>query len=69
MDYKLLKLKIIEVFGTQQAFADAMGMSLTALNQRLNNIVQWRTEEIARACELLNIPLHQAHLYFFTRKV
>ncbi len=68
-DYKKLKLKIKEVYDTQEAFADAMGMSYTALNQRLNNVVEWKTPEIAKACELLHIPLSEAHLYFFNLKV
>ena len=62
MDYKRLKLKIKEVFDTQENFAKSMNMSFTALNQRLNNAVQWKTEEIVRACELLGIPLTKAHL-------
>ena len=65
-DYKLLKLKIKEVFDTQEAFAKAMGMSPTALNLRLNNNIQWKTPEIAKACGLLKIPLSEAHLYFFS---
>ena len=68
-DYKMLKLKIKEVFETQEAFADAMGMSYTALNLRLNNKVEWKTSEIAKACELLHIPLAESHVYFFTPKV
>jgi hypothetical protein len=69
MDYKKLKLKIKEVFDTQEAFAGAIEMSKTALNQRLNGAVQWKASEIAEACELLHIPLTEAHLYFFTQKV
>lgn len=69
MDYKRLKLKIKEVFDTQEAFAKAMAMSKTALNQRLNGTVEWKTSDIARACDLLNIPLADAHLYFFALKV
>lgn len=68
-DYKKLKLKIKEVFDTQAAFAKAMGMSYTALNQRLNGVVSWKTSDIAKACDLLHIPLTEAHLYFFTPKV
>ena len=68
-EYKKLKLKIKEVFDTQEAFAEAMGMSYTALNQRLNNAVPWKTPEIYKACELLGIPLADAHLYFFVEKV
>lgn len=69
MDYKMLKLKIKEVYDTQEAFAKAMGMSYTALNQRLNGSVEWKVSEIAKACDLLHIPLTEAHLYFFTQKV
>ena len=69
MDYKKLKLKIKEVYDTQQAFAKAMGMSQTALNQRLNGFVEWKVSDIAKACDLLHIPLTDAHLYFFTQKV
>lgn len=68
-DYKMLKLKIKEVFDTQEAFCEAMAMSLTTLNQKLNNKSEWKTSEIAMACELLSIPLSDAHLYFFTQKV
>lgn len=68
-EYKMLKLKIKEVFDTQEAFAKAMDMSYTALNQRLNNAVEWKTPEVAKACELLNIPLAESHSYFFTLKV
>ena len=68
-DYKKLKLRIKEVYDTQPAFAKAMGMSYTALNQRLNGLVEWKTPEIYRACELLHIPISEAHLYFFVQKV
>ena len=69
MDYKKLKLKIKEVFDTQEAFADAMGMSRTTLNQKVNDLTEWKTSEIAKACELLGVPLEDAHIYFFTPKV
>jgi len=69
MDYKKLKLKIKEVYDTQAAFAKAMGMCRTALNLRLNGSIEWKFSEVAKACDLLNIPLADAHLYFFTQKV
>ena len=69
MDYKKLKLKIKEVFDTQEAFAEVMGLNKSTLNQKLNNSTEWKTSEIAKACDLLHIPLADAHLYFFTRKV
>lgn len=69
MDYKKLKIKIKEVFDTQEDFSKAMEMSKTALNQRLNGAVEWKSSEIAKACDLLHVPLTDAHLYFFIQKV
>ena len=68
-DYKLLKLKIKEIYDTQEAFAKAMEMNYTSLNQRLNNAVEWKAPEIAKACDLLHIELKDAHVYFFKLKV
>ena len=69
MNYKKLKLKIKEVFDTQEAFAEAMGVSYTALNLRLNGKTPWKTPEIVKACTLLNVPLEEAYVYFFTLQV
>lgn len=69
MDYRKLKGKIKEVFDTQEAFAKAMGLSYTSVNQKVNDKVEWSSSEIAKACNLLHIPLTEAHIYFFTPKV
>lgn len=69
MDYQKLKAKIMEVFKTQAAFAEVMDMSVTALNQRLNNVIEWKTMEIVKACGLLGIDLAEAWQYFFIEKV
>jgi hypothetical protein len=65
-DYSKLYGKIREVFGTQEAFADAMEMSRTAVNARLKQNVEWKSPEIVKACGLLRIDLSEAHLYFFS---
>lgn len=67
--YKKLRGKIKEVYDTQEAFSSAMGMSRTALNLRLNGVIEWKSTEIVKACGLLEIPLADAHLYFFVLKV
>lgn len=67
-DYSKLYGKIKEVFGTQEAFAEAMGMSRTAVNARLKQTIEWKAPEIAKACELLRIPLCDTHIYFFSLK-
>lgn len=67
-DYSKLYGKIKEVFGTQEAFAEAMEMSRTAINARLKQTVEWKSPEIVKACELLGIPLADSHEYFFSLK-
>lgn len=68
-DYSKLKGRIKEIYNTQDAFADDMEMHRVSLNQRLSGIIEWRAPEIKKACELLNVPLEKAHLYFFAPKV
>lgn len=68
-DYSKLLGKIKEVYGTQEAFAKAMGVSMSTINLRLNGKTEWKAPDIAKACELLHIPLNETHLYFFTLKV
>lgn len=65
MSYTKLRGKIVEKFRTQGAFAEAMGMNKATLNGKLNNRSQWTADEITKACELLDIPLSEAYLYFF----
>lgn len=67
-DYSKLLGKIKECFNTQEAFSEAMGMSLTAVNQRLNNKVDWSPAEIVKACELLSIGMDNVAIYFFNKK-
>lgn len=67
-DYSNLYGKIKGVYETQEAFAGAMGMSRSALSLRLKNSVAWKTKEIVKACDLLGVPLSEAHLYFFCTK-
>lgn len=66
MDYRRIRGKITELYGTQMAFAKALGMSYTALNQRLSGKLEWKTQEIVLACKMLGIPLSEVYLYFFT---
>lgn len=66
-DYSKLRGKIREVYGQQDEFACAMGMSPATLSKKLNNLSDWSRVEIDRACELLHIPHEEVHLYFFAR--
>ena len=56
---------ITTIFGTHGAFAREFPMSSTTLSAKLNGKVDWTGSEIARTCELLGIPLANAHEYDF----
>ena len=68
-DFKMLKLKIKEVYDTQEDFAKALGMSKTSLNLRLNNGVDWKMDEVKNICTLLDIPFNDVPRYFFCPQV
>lgn len=52
-----LRGKIVEVCGTQAAFAMRMGLSSAALSTRLNGSTVWDITEIDKACEILGITI------------
>lgn len=68
MGYSKLKGRIKEVFGTQYAFADAVGMDQSSVSAKLNNKSEWTRPQIIKACDVLGIPLADAPEYFFYQK-
>lgn len=68
-DYSKLRGKIKEVFCTQKEFALAIGISDVSISNKLNNISDWRQEEIEKCIECLKISYSEIHTYFFTKKV
>lgn len=68
-DYSKLRGKIREMFGTQEKFANAMGLGNVTLSNKLNNKTYWTQPEINLACKLLNIDDIDVTAYFFTPKV
>lgn len=68
MDYSKLRGKIKEVFGTEGAFATAMGYNRSTVSAKLNNQSEWTRADIDKACVLLGIPFSGVEPYFFCRK-
>lgn len=71
MNYNYMKLsaKIVEKCGTQGVFSSMMGLSERTISLKLNNLVPWKQTEISKAVEILDIPLEEIQLYFFTQTV
>ena len=65
MNYAKLRGRIVEKFGSQSAFAKKIVWREALLSAKLNNKSEWSLQEIMKACELLEIPASEAHLYFF----
>lgn len=68
MSYAKLRGKIREAFGTQEAFALAMGLNAATISGKLNGKSDWTRHEIELACTLLHIPMDEMYSYFFYKK-
>lgn len=67
--YDKLRGRIKEVCGTQDAFAERLGIGRVSLSQRLNNQLEFSQDEIFEACNILDIDLSEVSTYFFTKNV
>ena len=69
MNYAVLIGKIKDKYQTHGQFAKAMGISKSGLSAKLNNRRDFTSDEIVKACKLLEIPAAEIPLYFFQEKV
>ena len=68
-NYRKLSGRIVEVFGTQAKFADAMQKSERTISLKMNNKIPWNQQEILSAADLLSIKYEEIPAYFFTLEV
>ncbi len=57
MKYAEVRGAIRAKFGTQQAFAEAMGMHYSTLSSKLRGKTDWTRQEMEDASNLLGIPV------------
>lgn len=67
MTFKTDKLRgrIVEKFGDQKTFAEALGMTEAMLSRLLNSGKDWKGTFLLKAIDLLEIPSSQVNDYFF----
>lgn len=65
-DYSKLRGRIVEKYGKQYAFAEALGISTHTLSERLNNQISWSHDDMSKAILLLEIIDAEVGIYFFT---
>lgn len=68
-DYSKLKGKMIEMYGSQAAFAGAFGVSENTFSKKMNNKVRFTSDDIIKISSMLKIPKDEVGAYFFTTKV
>lgn len=68
-DYRKLRGRIKEKFDTIENFAKYLGISATSLNNKLNNVVNFRQHEIEKAIKGLELTETEVRHIFFTHYV
>lgn len=67
-DYSKLRGRMIEICGSQAAFAEELGVSRTILSQKMNNKTGWSQDDIVKTLTILRVPFEQAGDYFLVKK-
>lgn len=67
-NYSKLRGRIIEKFGTIGNFQKHLNISNVVLSKKMNNRVRLSHDDITQWADLLEIPMDQIGVYFFTRK-
>lgn len=68
-DYSTLRGLIRKNFKTQSDYADYIGISTVSLNQRLNNKLPFKQDEIAKSIEGFNLDADMIDEIFFCRDI
>lgn len=66
-DYKKLRGRIVEKYGTQRDFAVALGVTEKTVTYKMNGYTPFKQSEIVEWCKLLDIDLAEAHLFFLNQ--
>lgn len=64
-DYSKLSGRIVEKYGTQMNFAEAIGLSERSVSLKLNSKIGWKQSEISKICKVLDIRTDEIPDYFF----
>lgn len=68
-DYKKLRGRIIEKYGSNKEFAEAINKKPCAISHLLNGTLRFTQEVIDEWCKALDIVQDDIGIYFFSPKV
>lgn len=63
--YNKLRGKIVEKYGTQERFAEALGMTKQGLSLKMTGKTEFSQRDVTKWCDLLDISQDQIGEYFF----
>lgn len=63
--YAALRGRIVEKYGTQQDFCEALGMSPTTVSKKMTGQTGFSQKDIERWCKLLDIRLDEIGRFFY----
>lgn len=66
MKYGELKKRIRAKFSTMDEFASALGVSNCTLSLKINGKSEWKSSEIKKVVDLLEIEKENINSYFFS---
>lgn len=66
-NYRKLKGRIVEIYGSQRQFAKALGLSGEAMSKKMQSKVPFKQAEMVTISELLDFPVSDIDKYFFCR--
>ena len=69
VEYGKLRGRIIEKYGGYGTFAEFLGISPATVSTKLNAKIQFDQGDIIKWCNALDIPMKDAHLYFFPESI
>lgn len=64
-EYRKLSGRINERYGTRKKFAETLGITETAMSNKMNGISGFSQKDIEKWADLLGIPVSQYSDYFF----
>ena len=68
-EYRKVKGRIVEIYGSQALFAKKLGVSEQTITNKLRGKVQFTQEDIFRWCNALDLTKDEVGDYFFAHKL
>lgn len=69
LKYAKLRGRIVEMYGNNERFREALGISKVSISKKLNGLTGFSQSDILKWSELLKIDINDVGIYFFDSKV